>query len=114
VDYDSYDSIFKELTGIIDREQISIVYEDFADKPGELKEGEYRASTPKCIYIARFYEAKDSDTLNSEPLVIAHELGHYFDFKIDPDPKIAVRQREVRANSYMIEIAKRHNLLRDA
>jgi hypothetical protein len=114
VDYDSYDSIWRELSEIIEKEQIHIVYEDFADRFGQLKEGEYRTATPKCIYVAKFYQAKGGDTLNNELLVIAHELGHYFDFGIDRDPSISVREREVRANGYMIELAKRHNLVREA
>jgi hypothetical protein len=114
MDYDSYDSIWRELEEILEKEQISIHYENFADQLGQLKEGEYRVSTPKCIYVAKIYESKNKDTLNSEPLIIAHELGHYFDCMTDTDPKITVREREVRANRYMIQLAEKHNLVLEA
>jgi len=114
MDYASYDSIWIELRHILLDERIEIIYEDFRRLPGDLKEGEYRIATPNKIYIDEMYRQKDVNIINNEPLIIAHELGHYFDIMSDNDASVSQSVRESRANDYMIEISKRHNLLSDA
>src|SRR5208283_2224660 len=114
MNYQSYDSIWKELREILLRESLEIVYEDFEQYPGDLKEGEYRLSAPNKIYIDKMYEPKDSNTLNKEPLVIAHEVGHYFDLKNDSSLSVSITVREARANDFMVELSKKHGLLEDA
>jgi len=107
---EQYHSLFAEIKNILHDERIDIVYCKMAMKLGENCEGYYQPDRPNKIFIGEHFKEKDSDTINDEPLVIAHELGHYFDFKANPSQSISEYDREISANTYMINISKKYGL----
>jgi hypothetical protein len=108
MDRASHDSLWLEVRRVLDVESITRAYKDFAIAPGQLQEGEHPTAEPKRIHVSNLYEGNDGHLINHEPIVVAHELGHYFDFARDPDPSISRVERERRANDYMVELSGQH------
>jgi hypothetical protein len=98
VNYAAYDSLWKELRAIMVAESLELVYEALPYNPFNLEEGEYRAADPLRIFISDLYARNDGSLPNNEPIVVAHELGHYFDWKLDQDLSVTTEGREKRAN----------------
>lgn len=108
MDYAAYDSLWKELRAIMVPESLELVYEPLPRTSLNLEEREYMASDPLKIFISDLYAGNDGNLPNNEPIVVAHELGHYFDWKHEHDPMVAIEEREKRANDYMMMICDKH------
>ena len=100
--------MLKHVLGIIEKEKLSLFYEKYDNSYSNIQEGYYDAEN-KSIHIASFHKNGVH-----ECLVIAHEIGHYFDVIERPDLSISEFDRENAANNYMLKLAKSYDLENDA
>ena len=50
------------------------------------------------------------DEYQDEPLTLAHELGHHFDWIRGEVPSLTDDERERRADEYMVRLADKHSV----
>ena len=102
------DTLRLEVWAIMKAEGITLCYGTVVSKPGESAEGEYRPAT-KTVIVDQDLKGYPDD-YPDEPLTIAHEIGHHFDYLQDSKPSIPVDERERRADLYMVRLGEKHNL----